>query len=366
LANDGAIELKRKGSTISAAVLKDDLGEEQGEKSEGSVEKTVLSSLTRLATQEAKKGANPLKTAEGVTATPAQTWIRITDSYKLSGLFSDLGLSVRRQVRVAGWFKFFPDYDLHRWRAKDIVQPIVIVLIVTAVIGGLASLSDELTAAQVFPAIGIFLGCVAAVLIPILVIRLVLTSKDRRGQLSAVGRAQLDQVEGFREYLTKAEADQLRFAENQNVFLDYLPWAMVFGIAEKWVKVCERLIEQGRLQAQPTSWALTGTGSNAINEFLRSLSRLEHSSESRPVYKQTFLESVSEEVNHWQAQREAASYDSDDSGGSWWSSSGRASSWSGGGGRSTGGFGGSSRSRSSSRSSGRSGRGGGGRSGGSW
>jgi uncharacterized membrane protein YgcG len=74
----------------------------------------------------------------------------------------------------------------------------------------------------------------------------------RRGQRSAVGRAYTDQITGFREYLTTAEADQLKFEEGQDIFSQYLPWAIIYGVADRWAKVCQQLVAEGRLVMQPT------------------------------------------------------------------------------------------------------------------
>jgi len=74
------------------------------------------------------------------------------------------------------------------------------------------------------------------------------------GQRSALGRAYADQVEGFRTYIATAEADQLKFEEGQDIFSQYLPWAVVFGLTDRWVKICARLVELGRLSSEPPTW----------------------------------------------------------------------------------------------------------------
>ena len=62
----------------------------------------------------------------------------------------------------------------------------------------------------------------------------------------------LVQAEGFKQYLTTAEADQIRFEEGIDVFSRYLPYAVVFGVAERWAKLFEQLAAQGRYT--PTDW----------------------------------------------------------------------------------------------------------------
>ena len=72
-------------------------------------------------------------------------------------------------------------------------------------------------------------------------------SRLARGQRTAVGRAITDQIEGFETYLTTAEADQLRFEEGEDIFSKYLPWAIIFEVADRWYEVCRPLMEAGRI-----------------------------------------------------------------------------------------------------------------------
>ena len=53
---------------------------------------------------------------------------------------------------------------------------------------------------------------------------------------TAEGSAARIQALGFKEYLTKAEAGQIRFEEAADLFSRYLPYAMVFGVADRWAK----------------------------------------------------------------------------------------------------------------------------------
>jgi uncharacterized membrane protein YgcG len=53
---------------------------------------------------------------------------------------------------------------------------------------------------------------------------------------TAEGSAVLAQSLGFKEYLTTAEADQIAFEEASNTFSRYLPYAVVFGVADRWAR----------------------------------------------------------------------------------------------------------------------------------
>lgn len=83
-----------------------------------------------------------------------------------------------------------------------------------------------------------------------------LTAKagSKRGQRSARGRAMTDRVEGFRQYLATAEADQLQFEEGRDIYSEFLPWAIAFGLTDRWSKVCQQLVEQGRIPQPSATW----------------------------------------------------------------------------------------------------------------
>lgn len=70
---------------------------------------------------------------------------------------------------------------------------------------------------------------------------------------SAQGSAVLAQAKGFELYLTTAEADQIKFEEGIDVFSRYLPYAIVFGVADRWVKIFQDLAAKGIYQGD-TSW----------------------------------------------------------------------------------------------------------------
>ncbi len=90
-------------------------------------------------------------------------------------------------------------------------------------------------------------------LAPIAIGVAVLVMSKRFVRRTAVGSAMLAQAKGFRLYLSTAEADQIKFEESIDVFSRYLPYAMVFGVAERWAKVFQQLAAEGRYEAD-TSW----------------------------------------------------------------------------------------------------------------
>ncbi|MEM0476539.1 MAG: DUF2207 domain-containing protein [Candidatus Aenigmatarchaeota archaeon] len=49
---------------------------------------------------------------------------------------------------------------------------------------------------------------------------------------------------GFRNYINTAEKHRIKFQEKENIFERFLPYAIVFGLTEKWLKVFEELEDE--------------------------------------------------------------------------------------------------------------------------
>ena len=56
---------------------------------------------------------------------------------------------------------------------------------------------------------------------------------------------------GFKQYLETAEADQIRFEEASAVFSRYLPYAIVFGVADRWARTFQKVAEAATAAGQP-------------------------------------------------------------------------------------------------------------------
>jgi uncharacterized membrane protein YgcG len=54
---------------------------------------------------------------------------------------------------------------------------------------------------------------------------------------TARGSAMLARLRGFKLYLTTAEAERIKVEEREQIFSRYLPYAMVFGLAERWASI---------------------------------------------------------------------------------------------------------------------------------
>ncbi len=101
--------------------------------------------------------------------------------------------------------------------------------------------------------LGRFLGLGLVGLAFVITGLVVILMKNKFGARTADGSAMLAQSKGFEQYLSTAEADQIRFEEGIDVFSRYLPYAIVFGVADRWARVFQQLAAQGRYVAT-TGW----------------------------------------------------------------------------------------------------------------
>lgn len=118
-----------------------------------------------------------------------------------------------------GWFHKSPEKTRSAWSGGGIL------LVIAAAIGTGVAFTNQQYGLTV-------LG--VALVIAGLVVRMAAHMMPAR---TAAGTAALARVQGFRRYLTTAEADQLRFEEGEDIFSRYLPYAIVFGVTDRWAKV---------------------------------------------------------------------------------------------------------------------------------
>jgi Predicted membrane protein (DUF2207) len=135
-------------------------------------------------------------------------------------------------VTNAGWFHGNPSTVRTRWAGYG--------LFLAVVGGGLTWLLATRTSYGLFGIAVLVSGVLLLALSP------------RMPARTATGTALLAQVKGFQLYLEKAEANQIRFEEGEDIFSRYLPFAVVFGVAERWAKVFATLAASGASVAVPT------------------------------------------------------------------------------------------------------------------
>lgn len=74
---------------------------------------------------------------------------------------------------------------------------------------------------------------------------------------------------GFRQYMEVAEKDRARFAERENIFSEYLPYAIVFGCVEKWARAFKDI----DATAATSSWYVgSSLAAFSINDLSSNLS----------------------------------------------------------------------------------------------
>jgi hypothetical protein len=176
----------------------------------------------------------------------------LSEPGSMAGAHEQMRDSVRNQVAARGWFRKVP------------------------AAGAIGSFGVAMIAAGIFAvlAVGFWIAWTREVprvllllipLVPIIITVAVIRTKLRRGQRIAEGRAMCDQVEGFRSYLATAEADQLKFEEGEDIFSKYLPWAIIFELADRWARICGDLVAMGRLPNETPYWYLGTYQMSAFN-----------------------------------------------------------------------------------------------------
>ncbi len=143
----------------------------------------------------------------------------------LKGTFSKDYTAVEKALyedgHVRGWFARRPDKARERWLGIGI--------------------------AAFLAAFGLFVAAlyftrVAIAAVPLVVAGLVLVVGHQwMPRRTSRGSALLTRTLGFREFIETAEADRARFAEQEHLFVEYLPYAVVFGATEKWARAFEGL-----------------------------------------------------------------------------------------------------------------------------
>jgi uncharacterized membrane protein len=96
-------------------------------------------------------------------------------------------------------------------------------------------------------------------------------------KLTEKGAAAYDHAKGFQEYITRAEKYRIQWQEKENVFERFLPYAMVFGVSEKWAKAFEGIAvrqpdwyEGSAFRSGVFNAAVFSSAFNSFNSSMRS------------------------------------------------------------------------------------------------
>lgn len=152
--------------------------------------------------------------------------LKTTFAERLHGVEQSLYADAMRQK----WFRTRPDHVRTRWAGRGVLL----------LLAG-AGLTFVLAMWTHFGIVGI----------PVIVagIALAILARSMPAR-TAKGTAMVRRVRGFRRVIETAEVHMARWAEQENVFTRYLPYAIVFGLTHKWAKAFQDL----GLAADTSSW----------------------------------------------------------------------------------------------------------------
>jgi len=85
---------------------------------------------------------------------------------------------------------------------------------------------------------------------------------------------------GFERYMKQAEDYRQQFYEKENIFDKFLPYAMVFGITELWIKKMETIYGPDFYKTHQSAWLVGATAgslnSHSMDSFMSSMNSLTH------------------------------------------------------------------------------------------
>ena len=185
--------------------------------------------LTRLEKGESELFAYERRLLDGLFRDGSEVTVselKTTFAERLHGVEESLYADAMRQK----WFRTRPDNVRTRWAGRGVLL----------LIAG-AALTFVLAFWTHWGLVGV----------PVIVAGLALALLARHMPArTAAGTAMLRRIRGFRRVIATAEQHMARWAEEENVFTRYLPYAIVFGLTSKWAKAFEDL----GIEADTSSW----------------------------------------------------------------------------------------------------------------
>jgi len=152
--------------------------------------------------------------------------VRLSElKYKFTSELAAVKNAMYDDVVSNGWYRMRPDRTRLAWRLLGVLVIIVGVGLTIAV--------------AAFSSFG---------LVPLAIVLIGITLLAVGGRMPArtgKGSAMFSRIEGFRRLFDEGEEDtRQRFAEQQGIFSEYLPYAIVFGCTERWARAFEGLDAQ--------------------------------------------------------------------------------------------------------------------------
>ena len=172
---------------------------------------------------------------------------RTGDVVTLSGLKNTFSSTLKRiqasmyeEVVRRHWFRQSPQLQRGVWQGLGIV---LAVLGGVSLFWGVPMLSDYFGRA--------FGGGIVLGIGLVIAGGVVFLLGQRMASKTAEGSAVHTQSLGFKEYLTTAEAGQIAFEEASNIFSRYLPYAVVFGVADRWARTFAQVAQAAEAAGRP-------------------------------------------------------------------------------------------------------------------
>ena len=120
----------------------------------------------------------------------------------------------------------------------------------------------------------------------------------RMAARTARGSAMLAQSRGFERYIATAEANQIRWEEAQDVFSRFLPYAIVFGLADRWADDLRAGGGRGGCGRATSSRARPGTSATGAPAASRTSRRAWTRSRRLRPFLMQIIEFVAKTVSH--------------------------------------------------------------------
>jgi hypothetical protein len=142
-------------------------------------------------------------------------------------------------------------------------------LLALGVVLGLAALIQGAMIGRVFPAPILIAGILSA--ITIVVTSRVMPRKTKKGRVA------WEKIAGLEEYIRRAEVDDIEAQDRRGVFERLLPFAIIFGLSNRWAKAFADLYAQPPDWYQPlnasnySTWQLTRDLDNSVSSMNRAL-----------------------------------------------------------------------------------------------
>ncbi len=96
----------------------------------------------------------------------------------------------------------------------------------------------------------------------------------RMPRKTRAGAELLRRAQGFRRYMEVAETERQRFAERENIFAEYLPYAIVFGVVSKWARAFSDIDARAATAGWYVGSSLGAFSANDLSSDLSSFSNV--------------------------------------------------------------------------------------------